>query len=157
MTVFQPVVILHGSPAAPSGEAGRSALNRFHSVSSTKPPFRTLYHRAWRRDNRVPQFLGTMASMASTTPTKPSARRTASQPVQRRASGFETDIETLYNHPSARIISFTTVTRQAPSPSSSSKSPQVEEEPGTLLWVSRTERTIAVGTYSSHRAAVPLC
>jgi hypothetical protein len=94
--------------------------------------------------------------MASTTPTKPSARRAASQPVQRRASGFETDIETLYNHPSARIISFTTAAKQPPRPSSSSEIPRVEEKPGTLPWASRAERTIAVGTYSHRRAILPL-
>lgn len=83
--------------------------------------------------------------MASTTPTSPFARRASSQPIQRPASASQSQIETLYNHPSVRIISFTASSKSTARPGSSSDSPRVEEEAGTLPWASKFERTIAVG------------
>lgn len=90
------------------------------------------------------------ASMASTAPAKPLARRAVSQPIQRPASGPKSQIETLYNHPSARVISFTTSSTPTSRPRSSNGSPRVEQEPGASPWVSRSERTIAVGASSHH-------
>jgi hypothetical protein len=49
----------------------------------------------------------------------------------------------LYSLPTARIVAFTTSSTARPS--SSNGSPVAEDQPGTLSWVSRFERTLAVG------------
>jgi Inheritance of peroxisomes protein 1 len=94
--------------------------------------------------------------MVATILTKPMARRAASQPIQRTASGSDSQIETLFNHPSARVISFTTSSQPTSRLGSSSGSSRVEEAPGTLPWVSRSERTIAVGAFNYHNAPLLL-
>jgi hypothetical protein len=93
--------------------------------------------------------------MASSTPATPIARRTfslPSLPSARLASSPDPQIEVLFTLPSVRIIAFTTPTSTSTSASSSTSRPSssngnyvVEEAPGTLPWVSRFERTIAVG------------
>jgi hypothetical protein len=82
--------------------------------------------------------------MASSSPVY---RRSVSQPVARTASAPDPQIEVLYNLPSVRIVAFTTPS-SIYRPSSSHGSPVVEDAPGTLPWVSRSERTIAVGMCS---------
>jgi Inheritance of peroxisomes protein 1 len=148
--------IPHGAPATP--KRGGWAISLDGSLSSVSRSNPLLHHRPEHGDDTIgnPHSLGLCASMASTTPTRLPPRRAASLPIQRPASGSESQIETLYNHPSARIISFTTTTKQTTRRSSSSGSPRVEEEPGTLPCASRLERTIAVGAYRYHRSALPL-
>jgi hypothetical protein len=90
------------------------------------------------------------------TPTTPIARRSSSQPVHRPSSGSESQIEVLYQHPSARIISFTTSPKPTSGLGSSNGRPRVEEEPEALSWVSRSERIIAVGEFRSPLAC-PFC
>ena len=82
--------------------------------------------------------------MASSNPTTPVARRAFSLPAARPASNPDPRIEVLYNLPAVRIVAFTT---QSPTtrPGSRNGSPVVDEVPGTLSWVSRFERTIAIG------------
>jgi len=90
-----------------------------------------------------------MASIATT----PGPRRSSSLPVGRLASSSpDPQIEILFTLPSVRIISFTTSSKPTSRPSSSNGSVVVEEEPGTLSWVSRFERTIAVGPLRIYRA-----
>ncbi|RDL32447.1 uncharacterized protein BP5553_08903 [Venustampulla echinocandica] len=88
----------------------------------------------------------------------------ASSPVVRRSfslppsnskgpSSPDPQVEILYNLPSVRIVAFvTTSTNSARRTSLSYGSPIVEDEPGTLPWVSRAERTIAVGPLRIYRA-----
>ncbi|CZR57533.1 uncharacterized protein PAC_07422 [Phialocephala subalpina] len=97
--------------------------------------------------------------MASIPPTTPTVKRSFSLPLQatKAASSPDPQIEILYNLPSVRIIQFNAGKAPAASisssrPSSSSGSPAVEELPGTLSWVSRFERTIAVGPLRIYRA-----
>ncbi|PBP19204.1 hypothetical protein BUE80_DR009982 [Diplocarpon rosae] len=91
--------------------------------------------------------------MASTT-TTPLARRSSSPLVGRLASSSpDPQIEILFTLPSVRIISFTTTSSKVSSrPGSSNGASIVEDEPGTLSWVSRFERTIAVGPLRIYRA-----
>jgi hypothetical protein len=84
--------------------------------------------------------------MASSSPATPISRRSISLPSPQSASGPDPQIEVLYHHPSARIISFTTSNPTSQS-SPITSSPGGEEEPGSLSWISRFERTIAVGMY----------
>lgn len=82
--------------------------------------------------------------MASSTPGTP-IKRSFSLPIQpsRVSSSPDPTIEILYNLPSARIVAFTT--NSTARPSSSNGSPVAEDQPGTLLWVSPFERTLAIG------------
>lgn len=68
-------------------------------------------------------------------PSQPKPSSTSSRP--------EDIVETLYNHPSVKIISFTSTQHSSlvPRPSSTEG-----DRPGTLPASSRLERTIAVGT-----------
>lgn len=77
----------------------------------------------------------------------PAIRRSFSLPPPKSAINPDPQVEILYNLPSVRIIAFTTSTTSF-RPGSSNGSAIVEEKPGTLPWVSRSERTIAIGTYS---------
>lgn len=80
--------------------------------------------------------------MASSSPV---FRRTVSTPVARNPSTPDPQIEVLFNLPSVRIVAFVTPSSTY-RPGSSHGSPTVvEETPGTLPWVSRAERTLAVG------------
>ncbi|KAE8450058.1 hypothetical protein EG329_007198 [Mollisiaceae sp. DMI_Dod_QoI] len=96
--------------------------------------------------------------MASTAPTTPAIKRSFSLPPQIEKTASSPDqIEILYNLPSVRIIQFNAgkaaVTSVSSSrPTSSSGSPAIEEQPGSLSWVSRFERTIAVGALRIYRA-----
>ncbi|KAH7369954.1 inheritance of peroxisomes protein 1-domain-containing protein [Rhexocercosporidium sp. MPI-PUGE-AT-0058] len=86
-------------------------------------------------------------------PATPAPRRSSSLPVGRLTSSSpDPQIEILFTLPSVRIISFTTSSRPSSRPGSSNGSMLVEEEPGTLSWVSRFERTIAVGPLRIYRA-----
>ncbi len=55
-------------------------------------------------------------------------------------------VETLYNHPSAKIIAFAAGSASRPLDVERGRAPAVDVEPGSLSWSSRFERTIAVGT-----------
>ena len=83
--------------------------------------------------------------MASSTPTTLIPRRSASLLVPRLPSGPDPQVEVLFNLPSARIISFQTAGSISKRVSPSSDSLRLDEEAGTLSWVSRFESTIAVG------------
>ncbi|KAI1371895.1 inheritance of peroxisomes protein 1-domain-containing protein [Hypoxylon crocopeplum] len=65
------------------------------------------------------------------------------------SSRSEELVETLYSHPSVKIISFTSTQRTSFGPRPSSGG---EERPGTLPASSRLERTIAVGPFRIYRA-----
>ncbi|CAG8954190.1 hypothetical protein HYFRA_00005810 [Hymenoscyphus fraxineus] len=83
---------------------------------------------------------------------KPTARRSVSLPPPRSAINPDPQVEILYNLPSVRIVAFTTSSTAAIRQSSSHESPIIEEQPGTLPWVSRSERTIAIGPLRIYRA-----
>ena len=82
--------------------------------------------------------------MASSMPNLPVPRRSASLPVQ-KPSGADPQTEILYTLPLARIVQFKTSGSISKRASFGGDTPVVEEEAGTLSWVSRFERTIAVG------------
>ncbi|KAI0005208.1 inheritance of peroxisomes protein 1-domain-containing protein [Xylariaceae sp. FL0662B] len=94
------------------------------------------------------------ANFASTSEA-PHPRRVVTAPPQRTdsisaASSHSDDlVETLYYHPSIKIIAFTSSQRTSlvPSPTSTH-----EERPGTLPASSRLERTIAIGPFRIYRA-----
>ncbi|KAK0101540.1 hypothetical protein ONS95_006707 [Cadophora gregata] len=90
--------------------------------------------------------------MASS-PTTQAPRRSSSLPVGRPPSTSpDPQIEILFTLPSVRIISFITSSKSTSRPGSSNGPADIEEEPGTLSWVSRFERTIAVGPLRIYRA-----
>ncbi|KAI1136324.1 inheritance of peroxisomes protein 1-domain-containing protein [Hypoxylon sp. FL0543] len=64
------------------------------------------------------------------------------------SSRAEELVETLYSHPSVKIISFTSTQRASFGP----RSPSDVDRPGTLPASSRLERTIAVGPFRIYRA-----
>lgn len=74
-----------------------------------------------------------------TAPTPRTPQRSSSQD----GSG---GVETLYNHPSVKIVSFTAGPRSLPLTPANEASP-VEIKPGSLQWSSQLERTIAVGMW----------
>ncbi|KAJ9134795.1 hypothetical protein NKR23_g9978 [Pleurostoma richardsiae] len=61
-------------------------------------------------------------------------------------------VETLYNHPSVKIVSFTAGSRPRSLSPRRGLAAALEEEAGTLPSSSRLERTIAVGTFQIYRA-----
>lgn len=71
-------------------------------------------------------------------------RRSATAPVglAQQPAG-QGGVETLYNHPNAKIVAFTATARAVPRSPSPRDS---DEDLGTLSWSSQLERTIAVGT-----------
>lgn len=76
-------------------------------------------------------------------------RRTFTEPPRRlqdMSSNNGYDIDTLYSHPSVKIVSFTAGPRNVPASPGREAAPPAEPEPGTLPWSSQLERTIAVGT-----------
>lgn len=82
--------------------------------------------------------------MESAAPRFSAPRRSFTAPVgfpPPQASSTQGGVETLYNHPNAKIIAFTTTARAIPPLSDAS----AEEDQGTLSWSSQLERTIAVG------------
>jgi hypothetical protein len=81
--------------------------------------------------------------MASSAPTTPVPRRSASLPVPRFSP--DPQIEILFTLPSARSSDFQTTGAISRRGSSSGDKELSDEESGTLPWVSRFERTIAVG------------
>ncbi|TAQ85836.1 hypothetical protein B7494_g5841 [Chlorociboria aeruginascens] len=82
----------------------------------------------------------------------PTLKRASSLPVPRPTSSPAAQLEVLFTLPSARIVSFTTDAKAKPR--SSNYGHVVEEEPGTLPWTSRFERTTAVGNYCSNTLSV---
>ncbi|KAI1739038.1 inheritance of peroxisomes protein 1-domain-containing protein [Xylaria scruposa] len=86
------------------------------------------------------------SASASTSPQQPRP----SSPSQPAPSESEDLVETLYSHPSVRIISFTSsrrgFTTSLPAPSDN------DVPPGSLPPSSRLERTIAVGAFRIYRA-----
>jgi hypothetical protein len=97
-------------------------------------------------DHQVPDqsVTGIKLPMAPSAPGTP-VKRSFSLPAQptKSSSSLDSTIEILYTLPSARIVAF--ITSSTARPSSSSGSPVVEDQPGTLSWVSPFERTLAVG------------
>ncbi|KAF4632671.1 hypothetical protein G7Y89_g5457 [Cudoniella acicularis] len=81
----------------------------------------------------------------------PVLKRSFSLPPSRSPTTPDPQVEVLYNLPSARIIAFST-SNSLIRPGSNNGSPIVEDIPGTLPWVSRFERTIAVGPLRIYRA-----
>ena len=69
-----------------------------------------------------------------TAPVPPSAPQSA--PSSQSAGGL---VDTLYDHPNVKIVSFTAGAR------SLTVGPRNDIEPGSLSWSSQLERTIAVG------------
>lgn len=65
-------------------------------------------------------------------------------------------VETLYNHPSAKIVAFTAGSPSRPLDLDRGRAPAVDVEPGSLSWSSRFERTIAVGTGEPLISAISL-
>lgn len=63
-------------------------------------------------------------------------RLSDSREGRRGSSSPDPQVETLFAHSSARVVSFTT---------SSSSVPRPDEEAGKLPWTSRSERVLAVG------------
>ena len=84
-------------------------------------------------------------------PGYPAPRRVATAPIplstQFAAASPPSDgvVETLYNHPNAKIISFTASGRAFSRSLGRSSVLPIDDEPGTLSWSSQLERTIAVG------------
>lgn len=71
--------------------------------------------------------------------------RPSSSSSSTSSTGPSGSVETLYNHPNAKIIAFTATARTVPrSPTKNGGSP-TDEDQGTLSWSSQLERTIAVG------------
>ncbi|KAK3346292.1 inheritance of peroxisomes protein 1-domain-containing protein [Lasiosphaeria hispida] len=62
----------------------------------------------------------------------------------------DSSVDTLYDHPSIKIVSFTAASR--PSSISPRSGIPGDVEPGTLSWSSPLERTIAVGAFRIYRA-----
>lgn len=61
------------------------------------------------------------------------------------SSQSDSAVETLFVHPSVKIVSFSSSRRQGSIGQSASTTADAEEEAGTLSWKSPVERTIAVG------------
>ncbi|ROW01818.1 hypothetical protein VPNG_07794 [Cytospora leucostoma] len=94
-----------------------------------RPPGDAMPFPAPRRHSTVPM------------PFQPTPARTTPESV---ANG---SLETLYNHPSVKIVAFTTAKS-----GSDRLGPAVEDKPGTLPSSSQLERTIAVGAFQIYRA-----
>lgn len=95
-----------------------------------------------RRVSTVPNYLPSSrrSSISSTTSSRLDSLRESRSP--------EDFVETLYNHPSVKIIAFTSTLRNPIGSSTSDKDPP----PGTLPASSHLERTIAVGQFRIYRA-----
>ncbi|KAG9229639.1 inheritance of peroxisomes protein 1-domain-containing protein [Amylocarpus encephaloides] len=81
----------------------------------------------------------------------PVLRRSFSLPPPKSVATPDPQVEVLFTLPSVRIVAFTTsisTTRYEVK----NGSPAAEDKPGTLPWVSRFERTIAVGPLRIYRA-----
>ncbi|TLS23138.1 uncharacterized protein PpBr36_06672 [Pyricularia pennisetigena] len=108
-----------------------------------------------RRDDTIAKM--NIAKLPGTVNTAP--RRIVTAPVHSQASRADAapstpqpgGIETLYSHPSVKIIAFTAGPRTFDSPGRTVSSP-IEVEPGSLSWSSQLERTIAVGPFRIYRA-----
>lgn len=96
-----------------------------------RPPGDAMPFPAPRRHSTVPM------------PFQPTPARTTPESV---ANG---SLETLYNHPSVKIVAFTTAKS-----GSDRLGPAVEDKPGTLPSSSQLERTIAVGMWSLAPAVI---
>ncbi|KAL1863954.1 hypothetical protein VTK73DRAFT_6294 [Phialemonium thermophilum] len=66
-------------------------------------------------------------------------------------SSGESLVETLYSHPSVKIVAFSAGPRPVFNPDKGYVSPS-EVEPGSLPWSNQLERTIAVGNFRIYRA-----
>ncbi|KAK1753525.1 inheritance of peroxisomes protein 1-domain-containing protein [Echria macrotheca] len=88
----------------------------------------------------------------------PAPRRVFTAPVQSSAAhnsssskAADGSVDTLYDHPSVKIVSFTAGSRPTSfGPRTGIPAPDIE--PGTLSWSSQLERTIAVGPFRIYRA-----
>ncbi|TLD16186.1 uncharacterized protein PgNI_00487 [Pyricularia grisea] len=108
-----------------------------------------------RRDDTIPKM--NIAKPPGTVNAAP--RRIVTAPVHSQASRPDVapsapqpgGIETLYSHPSVKIIAFTAGPRVFDSLGRKVSSP-IEVEPGSLSWSSQLERTIAVGPFRIYRA-----
>ncbi|KAK3936882.1 inheritance of peroxisomes protein 1-domain-containing protein [Diplogelasinospora grovesii] len=75
---------------------------------------------------------------------------TAPQPAASSSQSADGVVDTLYDHPSAKIVAFTAGPRVSFGPKYGITAPEVE--PGSLSWSSQLERTIAVGPFRIYRA-----
>ncbi|KAI1442289.1 inheritance of peroxisomes protein 1-domain-containing protein [Annulohypoxylon stygium] len=85
----------------------------------------------------------------STLPPPSSASTSTSTSASNPSARSEDLVETLYSHPSVKIIAFTSTQRASFGPRKSSND---VDRPGTLPASSRLERTIAVGPFRIYRA-----
>ncbi|KAI9743241.1 MAG: hypothetical protein M1818_003087 [Claussenomyces sp. TS43310] len=106
-----------------------------------------------------------MAASTSTsfcTPTTPVLQRSVTLPMrlseptrsQREniSPSQDSQVETLYAHPSARVVKFSAGSRLNAKGFSGDDAATAEEEAGCLSWTSKLERTIAVGPLRVYRA-----
>ncbi|CAM1503732.1 Fc.00g013230.m01.CDS01 [Cosmosporella sp. VM-42] len=99
-----------------------------------------------------------MESSGPSRPGYPAPRRVATAPIP-LSTQFADDsppsdgiVETLYNHPNVKIISFTASGRAFSRSLGRGSVLPIDDEPGTLSWSSQLERTIAVGPFRIYRA-----
>jgi len=85
--------------------------------------------------------------------TMPAPRRAFTAPIQTSLQQYTSSsksaggsVDTLYDHPSVKIVSFTAGPRPTFGPRTGVAAPEIE--PGSLAWTSQLERTIAVGVCS---------
>lgn len=83
----------------------------------------------------------------------PAPRRAFTAPIQTSVQQYGSSsksaggsVDTLYDHPSVKIVSFTAGPRPTFGPRTGVAAPEIE--PGSLAWSSQLERTIAVGVCS---------
>jgi hypothetical protein len=88
-------------------------------------------------------------NMASSNPGTPNIKRSFSLPVARPIPSSPDQIEVLYTHPSARIVSFST---SNPGSRPGSRNGSEGDEGNLPHWGSRFERTIATGALRIYRA-----
>jgi len=89
-----------------------------------------------------------MESSKASGPAFAAPRRTFTAPIYPSTPQHDGVVETLYDHPSVKIVSFTAGSRQVSFGSALGSSQPPDIEPGSLSWSSHLERTIALGTFS---------
>ncbi|KAF7563763.1 hypothetical protein G7046_g375 [Stylonectria norvegica] len=97
-----------------------------------------------------------MEYSTSPRPSFPAPRRVATAPIplssQFASPPSEGLVETLYNHPNAKIVSFNASGRAFSRSLGRNSALPDDDEAGTLSWSSQLERTIAVGPFRIYRA-----
>ncbi|KAK5653520.1 hypothetical protein OQA88_8779 [Cercophora sp. LCS_1] len=96
--------------------------------------------------SKTPGFAMPAPRRVFTAPIQPAGQQDASS-----SKSLDSSVDTLYDHPSVKIVSFTAGPRTfSIGPRSSLGGHDIE--PGTLSWSSQLERTIAVGPFRIYRA-----